>query len=72
MATLTRLSQNETMRSLLQNKHLRVLLHEIDAGPDSEALVRTAMDLPLFVDFVDACLDACTNAPPPARDEDKT
>jgi hypothetical protein len=58
---LARLSESESMMSLLQNGHLQALLKEIDDGPDSEALVRAAMGLPVFVEFVDACLDVCAS-----------
>lgn len=54
--TLLKLGEDDRMIRLLKNKPLRDLLREVDSSPDPEMAMRAAMDLPIFIEFVDHCL----------------
>jgi hypothetical protein len=69
-ATLARLEESGELRTLLRNEHLQHLLRGIDCANDSEALVKAAMELPVFVEFVDTCLAVDTEANAEADGED--
>ena len=51
------LSQSDKLKSLLTNKHLRDFLMFLDSSDDKARLMRKAMREPLFVEFVDTCLE---------------
>merc|ERR1712098_132276 len=55
---LQQLSKSEKLKKLLTNKHLRDFLSFLDASEDKAMLMRKAMKEPLFVEFVDACLES--------------
>jgi len=55
---LQQLSKSEKLKTLLTNKHLRDFLTFLDASDDKAMLMRKAMREPLFVEFVDACLES--------------
>ncbi len=44
------------MRNLLQNKHLRQMLQEIDNDADPGGKLDKAMQIPIFTEFVETCL----------------
>lgn len=51
------ISENdEDLKKLLHNKHLRDLLLVIDKADNAEEIMQKAMQEPLFVEFADACL----------------
>ncbi len=51
------LGQSEKMQELLTNKHLRDFLAFLDSSEDKAMLMRKAMREPLFLEFVDVCLE---------------
>merc|ERR1712133_265878 len=51
------LSKSEKLKSLLSNKHLCDFLQFLDSSEDKAMLMRKAMREPLFVEFVDVCLE---------------
>merc|ERR1712126_193889 len=51
------LSKSEKLKSLLTNKHLCDFLQFLDSSEDKAMLMRKAMREPLFVEFVDVCLE---------------
>ena len=51
------LGQSEKMKELLTNKHLRDFLAFLDTSEDKAMLMRKAMREPLFLEFVDVCLE---------------
>ena len=53
--TLQLLAQSEKMKTLLANPHLREFLTILDSSEGR--LMRRAMKEPLFVEFVDCCLE---------------
>lgn len=54
---LQKLEASPSLRILLQNPHLRALLEAIDGAPDSEQALKSAMEIPIFVEFVDKTLE---------------
>ena len=44
------------LRNMLFNKHLKEMIKEIDASQNPEKLLTNAMQIPIFTEFVDACL----------------
>jgi len=53
------LEGDDNVRQCLRNAHLRRLLQEIDTAPDPETALKQAMNVPIFVEFADACLNVC-------------
>ena len=51
------LAQSDKLKNLLTNKHLRDFLMFLDSTEDKAMLMRKAMREPLFVEFVDVCLE---------------
>jgi len=51
------LEKSEKLRQLLANPHLKVFLAKLDGSEDKGRLMRKAMREPLFVEFVDCCLE---------------
>ena len=51
------LAQSDKLKTLLTNKHLRDFLLFLDSTEEKAMLMRTAMREPLFVEFVDVCLE---------------
>ena len=51
------LGQSEKLKELLTNKHLRNFLAFLDSSDDKAMLMRKAMREPLFLEFVDVCLE---------------
>ena len=51
------LGQSEKMKELLTNQHLRDFLAFLDSSEDKAMLMRKAMREPLFIEFVDVCLE---------------
>ena len=51
------LAQSDKLKNLLTNKHLRDFLLFLDSTEEKAVLMRTAMREPLFVEFVDVCLE---------------
>ena len=54
---LQQLEKSEKLRQLLSNPHLRTFLTKLDSSEDKGRLMRKAMREPLFVEFVDCCLE---------------
>ena len=52
------LDRSEKLRHLLANLHLRTFLTKLDSSEEKGRLMRKAMREPLFVEFVDCCLEA--------------
>ncbi|XP_022918005.2 zinc finger HIT domain-containing protein 3 [Onthophagus taurus] len=50
------LGHDKNVQALLQNRHLRDFLKEIDQSSNPEQIMQKAMMEPIFVEFVDACL----------------
>ena len=57
MEKLELLGQSEKMKELLTNQHLRDFLAFLDSSEDKAMLMRKAMREPLFIEFVDVCLE---------------
>ena len=51
------LGQSEKLKELLTNQHLRDFLAFLDSSEDKAMLMRKAMREPLFMEFVDVCLE---------------
>ena len=51
------LEKSEKLRQLLANPHLKTFLAKLDNSEDKGRLMRKAMREPLFVEFVDCCLE---------------
>ena len=47
---------SQELYSMLHNKHLREMIKEIDASEDPGKLLTQAMQIPIFMEFVDECL----------------
>ncbi|XP_018570907.1 zinc finger HIT domain-containing protein 3-like [Anoplophora glabripennis] len=50
------LDNDEAVKKLLTNKHLRDLLSVVDKAENAEEIMHKAMQEPIFVEFADACL----------------
>lgn len=48
---------NEEIHKILANKHVRDILISIDSCKKPNEMVEQAMKEPIFVEFVDACLN---------------
>merc|ERR1712098_760588 len=57
LETLQLLAQSEKLKNLLENPHLREFLTILDSSEGKGRLMRRAMKEPLFVEFVDCCLE---------------
>jgi hypothetical protein len=53
---LSKLGDNEELKALLQNPHLRDFLSHVNATHNPKGFMKIAMREPLFVEFADACL----------------
>ncbi|XP_020642562.3 zinc finger HIT domain-containing protein 3 [Pogona vitticeps] len=62
------LEESEELRGILGNPHLRQLLLSVDRAEDKNALLKTCMQEPLFVEFADCCLR--TVEPPEGEGEE--
>ncbi|XP_044759614.1 zinc finger HIT domain-containing protein 3 [Coccinella septempunctata] len=54
---LDMLRHSKPLADLLRNPHLRELLKLIDDSPDPELIMHKAMQEPLFVEYVDVCME---------------
>eukprot|EP00092_Neocalanus_flemingeri_P029206 GFUD01031702.1.p1 GENE.GFUD01031702.1~~GFUD01031702.1.p1 ORF type:complete len:158 (-),score=32.42 GFUD01031702.1:70-543(-) len=54
--SLQLLGKSDQLKSLLANPHLREFLTKLDSSEEKGRLMRRAMKEPLFIEFVDACL----------------
>ena len=52
------LGGSEKLKELLRNQHLREFLATLDKSEEKGRLMRKAMREPLFLEFVDCCLEA--------------
>lgn len=50
------LEDNEELKKILANPHLRNLLEKVDKSENPDAAMQMAMVEPLFVEFADECL----------------
>ncbi len=50
------LENSEKILSMLQNKHLKAILLEIDSSSTPQKLLNKALLLPVFKEFIDNCL----------------
>jgi len=57
LESLKLLSKSEKLKSLLENPHLREFLTALDSSEEKGRLMRKAMKEPLFIEFVDSCLE---------------
>ena len=55
---LEMLAGSEKLKELLRNHHLRDFLATLDQSEEKGRLMRKAMREPLFLEFVDCCLEA--------------
>ncbi|XP_003725361.1 zinc finger HIT domain-containing protein 3 [Strongylocentrotus purpuratus] len=55
---LNKLGESDSVRDLLQNPHLRVLITQLDKADEKAKAIEGAMQEPIFVEFADACLAA--------------
>ena len=51
------LDKSQKLQQLLANPHLRTFLTKLDSSEEKGRLMRKAMREPLFVEFVDCCLE---------------
>jgi len=54
---LQELAKSDNLKQLLQNPHLRDFLTRLDSADNPVRLMRSAMQEPIFLEFVDTCLD---------------
>jgi len=54
---LQELAKSDTLKQLLLNPHLRDFLTRLDSTDNPARLMRSAMQEPIFIEFVDTCLD---------------
>lgn len=47
---------SENLHSMLHNKHLREMIKEIDSSQEPGKILTSAMQIPIFTEFVDECL----------------
>ena len=47
---------SQELHSMLQNRHLREMIREIDSSEDPGKLLGHAMQIPIFTEFADECL----------------
>nr|XP_054768080.1 zinc finger HIT domain-containing protein 3-like [Lytechinus pictus] len=55
---LNKLDESDTVKDLLQNPHLRVLVTQLDQAKEKDKAIERVMQEPIFVEFADACLAA--------------
>lgn len=55
---LSRLRDSEAVLQTLRNVHVRTLLRDLDRSRDPERMLNSLMREPIFLEFVNACLDA--------------
>ncbi|XP_063045722.1 zinc finger HIT domain-containing protein 3 [Engraulis encrasicolus] len=65
---LKKLGESEALKDLLRNPHLRRLLVTVDTAENKVAIMKTAMQEPLFVELADQCLKIVE--PTDAEDDD--
>lgn len=53
---LEKLGLSQELHGMLQNKHLREMMKEIDSSEDPGKILVKAMQIPIFTEFVDECL----------------
>lgn len=53
---LEKLADSENIKHLLENKHLRDLIVQINTAPNAWNAMKLAMIEPLFLDLADECL----------------
>lgn len=54
---LNELAKSDELKQLLQNPHLRDFLTRLDSTENPVRIMRSAMQEPIFLEFVDTCLD---------------
>ncbi len=59
LSKLHQLRQSSEVLACLSNRHLRELLEQIDKARDPVAALKDAMQIPIFIEFADACLASC-------------
>lgn len=52
---LEKLANSDTLKQLLENKHLRDLIVQINTAPNAENAMKLAMMEPLFIELADEC-----------------
>ena len=57
LESLQNLRKSEKLKNILSNPHLREFLTILDSSEDKGWLMRRAMKEPLFIEFVDCCLE---------------
>ena len=50
---------SQALKDMLCNRHLRQLLLDIHGSRDPQLSVQRAMNIPVFVEFADECLQIC-------------
>ena len=50
------LENSKTIKDMLENKHLRTILKNIDKNENGEKELESAMKLPVFAEFANECL----------------
>ena len=55
--SLQLLAKSDKLKALLTNPHLREFLTILDSSEEKGRLMRKAMKEPLFIEFVDSCLE---------------
>lgn len=53
---LKRLGDNEQLKAILSNPHVRTILSSLDQASNPSHLLREAMQEPIFLEFVDECM----------------
>jgi hypothetical protein len=66
---LSKLGDNEELKTLLQNPHLRDFLSHVNATHNPRGFMKIAMREPLFVEFADACLKVLHPGDNPTGDQ---
>jgi len=64
--TLQNIENSEHVKNLLCNKHLRDMLTEINSSANPSKSLQDAMQIPIFTEFVDNCLQIVEPPAPPA------
>jgi hypothetical protein len=59
LSKLQQLRSHPEILACLSNRHLRDMLASIDSAHNPVAALKEAMQIPIFIEFADACLALC-------------
>lgn len=65
-ATLAKLGESDHLKNMLASKHLQAMLTDIDNSLEPDKHLESAMQIPIFTEFVDECMRVVDNQQPGA------